>query len=88
MTFPVIVVTLESRGGGKYIDQFMLQAVSIDSMGKVTVANPGENGVQAFTQVPIEGLAVSTISDCEVRILQGCASNLAVVHEMYSTKDN
>lgn len=63
-----ILVTLESRGGGRYINQFMLQAVSIDSMGKTTVANPGANGVQAFTQVPVEGYTVSTATDCEVSI--------------------
>lgn len=46
----------------------MLQAVSVDSMGKTTVANPGDNGVQAFTQVPVEGYTVSTATDCEVSI--------------------
>lgn len=66
--FCIVVVTLESRGGGRYINQFMLQAVSIDSMGKTTVANPGDNGVQAFTQVPVEGYTVSTATDCEVSI--------------------
>lgn len=66
--FCIIVVTLESRGGGRYINQFMLQAVSVDSMGKTTVANPGDNGVQAFTQVPLEGYTVSTATDCEVSI--------------------
>lgn len=61
-------MTLESRGGGKYISNFMLQAVSIDSKGHVKEANPGENGFQAFTQVPVDGLTVNTVSDCEVSI--------------------
>ncbi|XP_061175117.1 pikachurin-like [Saccostrea echinata] len=60
-----LTVTLESRGGGRFINQFMLQAVSIDSMGKALVANPGENGFRAFTQIPVEGHTVSTTSDCE-----------------------
>lgn len=60
-----LTVTLESRGGGRFINQFMLQAVSIDAMGKVLVANPGENGFKAFTQIPVDGHSVSTTSDCE-----------------------
>lgn len=48
----------------------MLQAVSIDSMGKTTVANPGDNGVQAFTQVPVEGYTVSTATDCEGKVVR------------------